>query len=126
LKEANGDIQVSIAIHDDTYGVDFCTRHFDQEELSKSASDPQSYVADYILSGLNKYEHDHRCKIIGAGLENGFVETLCPDVCSALWANMDVLPMVFRPDTEVPAAGECQIAHTVDEHADSMARKCIM
>jgi alpha,alpha-trehalose phosphorylase (configuration-retaining) len=126
LKDHNGDIQVGLGAHDCTYSVDFTTRHFSHDELEKDPSGSQTYIMDYILSEINSYQHEHRCKFLGAGIEKAFNDTMCPGLCSALWARLDILPMVFRPTAEYPQTNNSKTEYTVSEHADSMARKCVM
>ncbi|KAJ6080550.1 hypothetical protein N7467_010303 [Penicillium canescens] len=52
----------------------------------------------------------------------------CPDLCSRLWAELDVIPIVLRKSEENISWGlyeENLQYKSLDEHAESIARKCI-
>lgn len=52
----------------------------------------------------------------------------CPALCSRLWAELDIIPIVLRNSEEKVSLGlyEEDVSHgRLDEHAESIARKCI-
>ena len=116
---------IALAIHDGVYLLDFCVDHVgwnDERHASNS-------IADFIISKLSKYQHEHLCKILGAGVPQK-VTSMSPTLCSRLWAELDVLP-VSPHDYSIEGlkAEHDQISwdnRSVEEQADSMARKCIM
>ena len=67
-----------------------------------------------------------RCisKFLGVGISETLFNEISPQLPSRLWAELDVVPMVFRMGLSYP--NEKQEEQRVDEQADSMARKCLM
>jgi alpha,alpha-trehalose phosphorylase (configuration-retaining) len=122
----NRDLEVALSTHDGTYGVHFCTHYFRREDLEKSPSNPPAIITDLVLSELKKYQVEHRCKFLGAGVTKTMAEDLCPELCSKLWAGLDIVPMVFAVGMERLKVPEGEYIITLGEQADSMARKCIM
>ena len=96
---------------------------------SSSAHYIGGLIAEYVLTALQKYEREHLCKFLCAGLPVDLLES-SPKLCSRLWAEMDVVPIVLRVRRHLVDEGELKHLHwkskTVDEQADSMARRSIM
>ncbi len=119
---------VAVAIRDSVYFIDFSVGHL-KFDHSRSGSDPEALIADYIVSELGKYEHEHLCKFLSAGLPESLME-MSPKLCSRLWAELDIVPIVLhigkghRHDT-VQGQTYWDLKR-IDEQADSMARKSIM
>ena len=63
-------------------------------------------------------------KFLGVGISETIFREISPEVPSRLWAELDVVPMVFRSSFNYPDTAPEQ--QRVDEQADSMARKCLM
>lgn len=82
-------------------------------------------LSDHLVGTIQQYEKDHQCKILGAGIMKHVID-MSPNLPSRLWAELDILPFVFDRGLEEPLAKKLYISPTVDEEADSMARKCIM
>ncbi|ROT38287.1 clock-controlled-9 protein [Sodiomyces alkalinus F11] len=112
---------VAIAIHDTVYLIDYSVKHV---VLGDALHMGQDAIADYVLSTLEVYEHDNFSKFIGAGLPIT-LKYMSPTLCSRLWLDMDIVPVVTRPDEDGKRENFWDIKR-VDEQADSMARKCIM
>lgn len=115
---------VAIAIHDTVYLVDFSVKHIVLDDPKKTGHDP---ITDYVISALQDYEQEKFAKFIGAGLPTTVNDDMSPSLCSRLWLEIDIVPIVLRPD----AGGDSKDKSfwgikRVDEQADSMARKCIM
>lgn len=110
-------VAVSIVVHDAVYIVDFSVKHV---SLGGSG-DP---IADFVVSAAYKYEQDNLVKFIGAGLPPA-LRLISPTLCSRLWLELDIVPLVLRPDGEGKESTFWDV-RSVDEQADSMARKCIM
>lgn len=108
-------VAVSLAAHDTTYLVDFSVEHLELQD---------DVIGKYVVNAVQKYEKEHYVKIIGAGLPTTVAE-LSPTLCSCLWLEVDIIPMIFRPDYSGNRANFWDAKH-VDEQADSMARKCVM
>ncbi|KAH6640082.1 glycosyltransferase family 4 protein [Truncatella angustata] len=113
-------VAISLAAHDTTYLVDFAVEHL-QLSGDRKAKD---VIADYVINSVQKYEQEHYVKMIGAGLPTT-IKDLSPTLCSRLWLDVDVIPIVIRPDYNSEQPSFWQAKH-VDEQADSMARKCVM
>ncbi|CAK7211470.1 hypothetical protein SCUCBS95973_001126 [Sporothrix curviconia] len=112
---------VALAIHDSVYLVDFSVKHLVLDEKSGVSDDR---IADYVLEAIENYEHENFSKFIGAGLPTT-LKYMSPSLCSRLWLELDVIPIVMRPDDEQKEASFWDVKR-VDEQADSMARKCIL
>ncbi|KAI5920868.1 family 4 glycosyltransferase [Camillea tinctor] len=110
----DGTVTVSIAAHDQTYLLDFTLDHLRPEE-------GKDVVADYVIAEIQKYEHENFSKIVGAGLP-AHVEKMSPGLCSRLWLDIDVVPIVIPVNRSEESFWDSK---RVDEQADSMARKCI-
>lgn len=82
-------------------------------------------LSDHLVSTIQQYEQDHQCKIQGAGITKRVID-LSPNLSSRLWSELDILPFIFDRGLEAPLARKLHIRVTVDEEADSMARKCLM
>lgn len=63
-------------------------------------------------------------KFLGAGISEFTYTRISPELPSKIWSELDTVPMVFRPGLHYPVANADDA--TVDEQADTMARKCIM
>jgi hypothetical protein len=113
---------VAVAIHDDTYLLDFSVKDIRTNGGANKGKDP---IADYVINELEKYEHANLAKFIGAGLPIE-LKTKAPRLCSRLWLELDIVPITIKPDAEEPRDQRFWNAKCVDEQADSMARKCIM
>lgn len=113
---------MAIAIHDTTYLIDFSVKHIVLDDAMKMGAD---MIADYVISEVEKYEHENFSKFIGAGLPTT-VKYMSPTLCSRLWLELDIVPIVMRPDDESNKGASFWDVKRVDEQADSMARKCIM
>lgn len=112
---------VALAIHDSVYLVDFSVKHLELDEKSGGSDDR---IADHVLEEIEKYEHENFSKFIGAGLPTT-LKYMSPSLCSRLWLELDIIPIVMRPDEEQKETSFWDVKR-VDEQADSMARKCIL
>ena len=112
---------VALAIHDTVYLIDFSVRHILLDDALKMGED---LIAEYVISEVEKYEHENFAKFIGAGLPTT-LKYMSPNLCSRLWLELDIVPIVMRPDDEHKEKTFWDVKR-VDEQADSMARKCIM
>ncbi|KAK6197196.1 hypothetical protein LQW54_010852 [Pestalotiopsis sp. IQ-011] len=121
VKLDDNKVAVSLAAHDTTYLLDFTVEHL---QLGAEASSARDVIADYVVDAVQRYEHEHYVKMVGAGV-SAIVKDLSPKLCSRLWLEVDVIPVVLHhyDYTERPSFWE---AKQVDEQADSMARKCVM
>ncbi|OHE94978.1 glycosyl transferase group 1 [Colletotrichum orchidophilum] len=112
---------VALAIHDTVYLLDFTVKHINLDDSSQTGNDA---IADYVINTLEDYEHANFSKFIGAGLPMT-LKYMSQTLCSRLWLDLDIVPVVLRPDDEHKEKSFWDIKR-VDEQADSMARKCIM
>ncbi|CAK7265018.1 hypothetical protein SEPCBS57363_001368 [Sporothrix epigloea] len=112
---------VALAIHDSVYLVDFSVKHL---ELDDQGGESGDRIADYVIEAIESYEHENFSKFIGAGLPTT-LKYMSPTLCSRLWLELDIIPIVMRPDEEHKEASFWDVKR-VDEQADSMARKCIL
>jgi len=128
VRHENGDLKVAISMHDSTYSVDFSERHFSTNDPDHLPSALCTSVTNFVIAELNMYQHEHRCKFLGAGLERAIAEDLCPELCPALWAKLDIVPIVFSTGVNVLVRNNDvrKGAMCADEEADAVARKCVM
>ncbi|KAL1842945.1 hypothetical protein VTJ49DRAFT_3586 [Mycothermus thermophilus] len=112
---------VALAIHDTVYLIDFSVKSIVLDDALKMGAD---VIADYVISEVEKYEHENFVKFIGAGLPTT-LKYMSPTLCSRLWLELDIVPIVMRPDDEHKERSFWDVKR-VDEQADSMVRKCIM
>lgn len=112
---------VALAIHDTTYLIDFSVKHIVLDDAFKIGED---VISDFVIASVKEYERENFAKFIGAGLPMT-LKYMSPTICSRLWLETDIVPIVIRPDDEHKEKTFWD-AKRVDEQADSMARKCIM
>ncbi|KAH7021092.1 family 4 glycosyltransferase [Microdochium trichocladiopsis] len=145
--KVDGKAVIALAAHDQTYLVDFTVQHIplDADNSHKSASNnnnidtkensngetknlledgTQDVIADWIVTNVQTYERSHHVKFVGAGVPDKVADQLSPTLCSRLWLETDIVPLVLKIDGDVP--GDFWDAKHLDEQADSMARKCVM
>ncbi|BCS22533.1 putative trehalose synthase (Ccg-9) [Aspergillus puulaauensis] len=120
----------AVAIRDATYLVDFA-----QEELPlQGDGDLDKQIGDHMMGHLHKWCNTHLEKIIGLALPQQLADK-CPTVCSRLWLDLDIIPLVLTDDSKLSLGGE-ELRYefqksmdwelrTLDEQAESMARKCV-
>jgi len=76
-----------------------------------------------MVKNIRGYEKEHLYKFVGAGISKNLVE-LSPQLPARLWADLDIVPLVFEMGMEYRAVLMNHLS--IDEEADSMARKCLM
>lgn len=163
LKDGNV-IEVAISIHDGTYNTDYAANTLDIE--AGNLEDNAALISDHVLESLKNFSHEHVCKFIGAGVTITLLKEV-PNLCSRLWLEMDIVPIVCdikpyvkeaspthpklkharsglpsgsvsgsetpvflgttQPDTNLSGvSGKLPLLRTLDEQADSAARKCLV
>ncbi|KAJ5514066.1 Glycosyl transferase family 1 [Penicillium fimorum] len=119
---------IAIAIRDTTYLLDFIENKFtDGDACAK-------IITDFIIAKLKAYSQHHMEKFIGISMPED-VANHCPRLCPRLWAELDIVPLVLSnvslidrmsveqfDEDETPRTSGWD-AKTVDEQAESMARK---
>lgn len=118
---------VAIAIHDGIYLQDFYVKSISLNKR-KPHNDP---IGDHVVEELKVYESEHFAKFVGVGLPHGLREQ-SPTLSSRLWLELDIIPIsipvniiAYTDDSGVKSYTYWD-SKSVDEQADSMARKCIM
>lgn len=118
---------MAIAVRDTTYLLDFLEKEFTPVE-SQTRSQA---VTNFIITQLIDYSEKHLEKVMGLAIPK-HVADHCPDLCSRLWAELDVIPLVLSGDslmdrfTSRETSGtQAWDERTTDEQAESMARKCV-
>lgn len=105
---------------------------FIQKEFTHDESEPREHlVVRFILDQLKGYAEKHLEKFIGLAMPRHMVDH-CPTLCSRLWAELDVIPLVLsgaslidRFTSHGPPEPRAWEAKTVEEKAESMGRKCV-
>jgi alpha,alpha-trehalose phosphorylase (configuration-retaining) len=135
VEQDDGSVEAGLVSHNGTYNIDFAvetfSNHFSTEEMasesSKDASarcfdreELSSLLADYFVSKIRDYEQVHDYKFVGVGVTSQ-TALLSPVLPAKLWSELDIVPLVFEQSVDCLKFGRGQL----DEHADSMARKCL-
>lgn len=119
---------VSLAIRDTTYLLDFI-----QRDMSAGETGPSHVVIiNYVLSRLRRFTDEHSDKFMGLAMPQR-VAKLCPELCSRLWTELDVIPLVLPEDRrlleqqsqrDLPSGVDVD-SREIGEQAESMGRKCV-
>ncbi|EFE34120.1 heat shock trehalose synthase, putative [Trichophyton benhamiae CBS 112371] len=118
-------IGIALAIRDTVYFLDFCEHHFSIEQYEPG--EVGEVITQFIIDQLRTYEKDHLEKFFGIALPSLLVEK-CPALCSRMWAELDIVPFVLDPHGPQRLEWvnmELWRTKTLDERAESIARKCI-
>lgn len=120
----DSDVGIALAIRDTTYFLDFSEHHFPLEDGDENLAE---VITNFTINEIRKYEHEHLEKFIGIAM-SGDLAIHCPHLCSRLWAELDIVPLVLH-GKGVHSVGwinrELWKDKTLDEQAESVARKCI-
>ena len=120
--------RIAIAIRNTDYLVDYLECGFTLDE----SQTPCFGICDSIVASLETYSRAYLEKIIGLAMPKEIDEKI-PNLCSRLWADLDCIPLVLdqhqksrQPmDRGNYATFRGWNEKSLDEQADSMARKCI-
>ncbi|KAJ9643061.1 hypothetical protein H2199_004583 [Coniosporium tulheliwenetii] len=149
FEREQGQVDVGFASHDGTYSIDFAVETIggpNGRQGSRNGSGSESgsgngtprpvtplpfaadddraqIIVENLISKIREYQEQHFYKFVGAGVSKKAV-LLSPQLPSRLWAELDIVPMVFGRGLESRSINS--LPFTVDEEADSMARKCLM
>lgn len=119
-----------MSIHDGVYSVDFCVHalHINHDETVADV------IRNHALVTIQHYSSGHHAKFVGCGITDALA-SLCPDMASFLWSELDIVCMKFKVKSENPRSAfpdemdgdvSAVMFRDVDEQADSAVRKCIM
>lgn len=110
-------------MRDCSYPLDFAQFEFP----SSSRQDSSAEFTEFILAKARDYQEKHNQKFVGLAMPTELYER-CPELCSRLWAELDIIPIVLHSSEEKVSLGlyeENLSYRSLDEHAESIARKCI-
>ncbi|KAJ5496566.1 hypothetical protein N7463_008553 [Penicillium fimorum] len=120
----DGTVTLAMAFRDVTYLHDFFQKSF------KRSNTIVSEIGDFMVNSLRNYSHAHTAKFIGLAMPR----RIYPTLRSRLWAEVDVLPLVIDEGNAKTSDDKFIFGHleqksfwhrTLDEQAESMARKCV-
>ncbi|CRG86342.1 trehalose synthase (Ccg-9), putative [Talaromyces islandicus] len=117
---------VAVAVRDSTYLLDFFENHFEESDSNHISS---LEIADFVVTQLRDYSHEHCERFMGIAMpEDVFIRI--PTLCSRLWHELDIVPIVFRGGAAISTFwsknnGEKLVSKGTDELAESMARRCV-
>jgi hypothetical protein len=114
---------LALAVRDSSYPLDFAQFEFP----TCSRRDGWAGLTEFILGRAKDYQEKHNQKIVGLAMSTELCEQ-CPELCSRLWAELDIIPIVLRSSEEKVSLGvyeENLSYRSLDENAESIARKCI-
>ncbi|KAJ5558862.1 heat shock trehalose synthase [Penicillium sp. DV-2018c] len=120
--------RIAIVIRDAGYLTDYLEYEFGYQELPV----PGSAICDSIIVELERYSKTYLNKITGVAFPKE-VHDRIPNLCSRLWMELDCIPLALdqyqrarqRTDHGNFATFRGWTEKSLDEQADSMARKCI-
>lgn len=118
-----GGATLAIAVRDCSYPLDYAQFEFP----SGSRQGAGAGFTEFILGKAKSYQEKHCQKFVGLAMSTELCER-CPKLCSRLWAELDIIPIVLRGPEEKVSFGlyEENLSYkSLDEHAESIARKCI-
>jgi hypothetical protein len=119
---------IAISIRDTTYLLDFIEKVFDHG-MQPSAEE----TTEFVITRLRAYGEKHLEKVIGAAMGE-HVAHRCLKLCSRLWAELDIIPLVLPQSTSLdrytaretgPGQSFAWDTRTIDEQAEAMSRKCV-
>jgi hypothetical protein len=146
---ANRTLDVGLASHDGTYSIDFHVSTFKLRDSSSNSDsgvsgtsspadrDPTSLVpiseeelpdelASFVINRLTQYQEGLLYKFVGAGINKKALE-LSPQLAARLWQELDIVSLVLPNDHPSGLLSQRSSNDvTVDEEADSMARKALV
>lgn len=114
---------LALSVRDSSYALDFAQFEFPRG----SRRDGWAGFTEFILEKVGNYQEKHSQKFVGLAMSTELYER-CPGLCSRLWVELDIIPIVLRPSEEKVSLGlyEENVSYRfLDEHAESIARKCI-
>jgi alpha,alpha-trehalose phosphorylase (configuration-retaining) len=113
---------LAVAVRDSCYPLDFAQFEF----TSGSRRDGWAGFTEFVLGKVRSYQEKHRQKFVGLAISSELCDR-CPALCSRLWAELDIIPIVLRSSEEKVSLGLYgeDLYKSLDEHAESIARKCI-
>lgn len=113
----NSHLDVGFCNHDGQYSTDFAIFTIAID------SDAAAALIKFVIPRVRQYAEERNYKIVGAGITNETVH-LSPDLPMKMWQELDLVPLVFGDVLD----GPFKIDHprTVDELAESMARRCVL
>lgn len=104
-----------------------------QRDLSIGGTRPSHRViVDFVLTKLRKFTEEHFDKFMGLAMPQRVAQK-CPDLCSRLWTELDVIPLVLPEEQQqkhqlskrdLPMEVNWELRET-GEQAESMSRKCV-
>jgi hypothetical protein len=143
-----GELVIGITTHDGTYSISYESYHYsptqesDLGEVSATldtdsgadvssvdddeaphGSSAQTKLIDYVISMVDAHRSNNHYKIAGGAITKQ-AATLCPELASALWRELDIVCFIFKPFGDEDEACE-GTEERVDEESDSVARKAI-
>ncbi|KAJ5131500.1 uncharacterized protein N7515_007539 [Penicillium bovifimosum] len=110
---------ISVSIRNATYLLDFIERsHAEGERPSVEI------LTDFLITQLRAYAERTLEKIMGAAMPQHVADS-CPKLCSRLWAELDIIPLVL-PDSFLMDMNETRAQiKSIDEQAEAMSQRCV-
>lgn len=127
VDEAAKSIEIGIAVHDGDYSVDYSIQKIQYNDSPEKSG---ALIVDHITRQLRHIAKEHLFKFVGGGVTEN-LHKLCPTLCTRLWLDLDMVPMVFPVRSTAravkpSAANEPAKPRPTDEQADSAVRKLVM
>lgn len=113
------------SINDGYYSTDFAVMTVIIPEYI-SESQYKDLMTQNILRQIKQYSKKLLYKFVAIGLSESATR-FCPDLCSKLWMELDILPFVFHSEAILDNDADVTDYHpSCDEVADSLVRKTVM
>jgi hypothetical protein len=115
----NSTLELGLVFHDGTYSADY-----EIELMQQMPTEDQ--LADTIIQKLDKHRRENLFKCVGAGVNKRAVQ-YSPHLLSRLWKELDIVPLQYddKPHSETSSQHTSLKDYSVDEEADSLARKAV-
>lgn len=110
---------IGLAIHDG-----FRPIHFHLTPGPENAQERNQIIADWVIQSIQNFERIHVVKFVGAGLPP-MLPTVSPQLCSRLWLEADVIPIILQPEDLTINREAIRPDHLAEE-AESMAHKIFL
>ncbi|GAB1211645.1 hypothetical protein ATERTT37_000769 [Aspergillus terreus] len=122
-------VTIAVAIRDTTYLLDFFQRKLTPNAHRTICME----IGDYVIGSLRNYSDCQMEKFIGLAMPKKVADE-CPTLCSRLWAELDVIPLVLDEGNRKSSDDKFIFGlpeskswwhKSLDEQAESMGRKCV-
>jgi alpha,alpha-trehalose phosphorylase (configuration-retaining) len=119
-------VKIAIALHGGTNDFDVAVHRISvHKEQDQTTDGSTEWITDHLIWELSEYRKNHSCKILAAGI-TAVLHEKAPTVCSRLWLELDVVPIVLNSDKLDEFKCFLNMPPEVDEPAKSAAKESML